>query len=143
MSLVQIVVIAIGAAAGAAIIALVTYVFTRARVMFGDVRQTRRAVVGQPGTKFHPEAIPGLASVVPEQGRDIVRQGALLLQQGELLKQHGLVLESLVSKANLVNDKADLLVKDTKSNDGTSSSDKLDRIEAAVSHIAAEDAPGD
>ncbi len=139
VSTAQILAIAGGTVVAAFVISLVTVIATKGRALFHNVEQTTIAVVGRPGTTFHPEPIPGLAQVVPEQGRSIVNQGNLLLQQGRVLEQHGVVLESLVRKANLVIDKTEALVKDSETNDGSSSRDAINRIEAAVTPHA--DAP--
>ena len=134
----QIVTYVIGVVAAAAVIALVTYVFTKSRVMYHKIDRVDEAVVGREKSRYEPDPPPGLAAIAVENRADIASQRSMLIQYGDALTRHGRILERLLTKTDLVIDRADLLVKDTLADDGSSQRDAIDRIEAAVAPFAAE-----
>jgi hypothetical protein len=95
---------------GALLVSIITYIFTRNRTMYHDVREIKEVLITPSKTPLNPRPQPGLIDVVASHGR---------------------MLSTLLTGTKA-------LIADTKPNDGSTSRDALDRIEEEQARVATE-----
>jgi len=93
---------------GAFVVWVAGYVFAKNRTMYGDVREMKRALITEPATPLNPNPTPGLIDVV---------------------STHSQMLNTLLTGTKA-------LIADSQANDGHTSRDALDRIEAEQARVA-------
>jgi len=93
---------------GAFVVWVAGYVFAKNRTMYSDVREMKRALITEPVTPLNPNPTKGALDVIADHTR---------------------MLNTLLTGTKA-------LITDSKPNDGESSRDALDRIEAEQARVA-------